>query len=55
LETKTCFRFHQSLVNSEKMIPPNWGWQICPRRADLPVGKKRQIPLYWGLCYPCFG
>ncbi len=28
---ETCFRFHQSLVNSEKMIPPNWGGQICPR------------------------
>jgi hypothetical protein len=31
---ETCFRFHQSMEKSEKMIPPNWGRQICPRQAD---------------------
>ncbi len=38
------------------MIPPNWGGQICPWRADLHVGKKIQGMTETEMCFQktCF-
>jgi hypothetical protein len=44
LETETCFRFHQSLVNSGKNDPAKLGRANLPGAGIFARGQKQQIP-----------